>query len=157
MRLRPPDSPFSMRRGFTLIEVLTVIAIVGILTAVFVPGFNRSMDRWVVEHQTLRIVLAYRQAWVAARSQQRLALLRISADSIAIRTTRSSGSPDTTVVSVEPGPSLAGVDLQSPAHTAVFGPDGIGMGAANTTHILVKGNVTRRIVVSRLGRVRVSG
>jgi len=145
-----------MRRGFTLIEVLIVIGIVGILTAVVVPGFGRAADRWAVEHQTMRIVLAYRQAWVTARSQQRLALLRISADSITIRTTRSSGSPDTMVVSVEPGPSLAGVDLQSPAHTAVFGPDGIGMGAANATHVLVKGSATRRIVVSRLGRVRVS-
>jgi type II secretion system protein H len=145
-----------MRRGFTLIEVLIVIGIVGILTAVVVPGFGRAADRWAVEHQTMRIVLAYRQAWVTARSQQRLALLRISADSITIRTTRSSGSPDTMVVSVEPGPSLAGVDLQSPAHTAVFGPDGIGIGAANATHVLVKGSATRRIVVSRLGRVRVS-
>jgi prepilin-type N-terminal cleavage/methylation domain-containing protein len=144
-----------MRRGVTLVELLMVVTIMGILSAVVVPGAGRAMDRWAVEHQTMRIVLAYREAWVLARSQHRLALLRISADSIAIRTVRSAGSPDTSLSSIAPGPRLAGVELKSPAHTAVFGPDGVGMGAANTTHVLAKGSVTRRIVVSRLGRVRV--
>jgi hypothetical protein len=37
----------------------------------------------------------------------------------------------------------------------VFGPDGIGMGATNATHLLAKGGLTRKLVVSRLGRIRV--
>jgi type II secretion system protein H len=144
-----------MRSGFTLVEILTVIAVIGIVSAILIPGAVRSSDRAAVEYQAARIVLAYRQAWSTARNQQRLAVLRITTDSIAIRTIRSAGDPDTQLVSLEPGPVAAGVDLRSPSHTAVFGPDGIGLGAANATHVLVRGSVTRRIVVSRLGRVRV--
>lgn len=143
-----------MRRGFTLVEMLIVLAVIGIVTAVIVPGAGRSADRIAVEHQATRIVVAYRQAWIAARTQQRLAILRITPDSIAIRAVRGAADPDTVLVSLQPGPAMAGVTLQSSSHTAVFGPDGIGLGAANTTHILVKGAVTRKIVVSRLGRVR---
>jgi len=134
--------------------MLTVLVVIGIVTAVIVPGAGRSADRVAVEQQATRIVVAYRQAWMVARSQQRLAILRVAPDSIAIRMVRTSGDPDTVLVSIQPGPSAAGVLLQSPPHTAVFGPDGIGLGAANATHLLAKGSVTRRIVVSRLGRVR---
>ncbi|HLG06839.1 MAG TPA: prepilin-type N-terminal cleavage/methylation domain-containing protein [Gemmatimonadales bacterium] len=144
-----------MRHGFTLVELLVVLAVVGLMAAIVVPGSARQADRIAVEHQALRILLAYRAAWLAAQSQQRLALLRIAPDSIAIRTVRSTGDPDTALVSLEPGPAMAGVTLQSPARTAMFGPDGLGLGISNTTHVLIKGGARRQVVVSRLGRVRV--
>ncbi len=144
-----------MRKGYTLVEMLIVLVVIGIVTAIIVPGASRSADRIAVEHQAARIVAAYRQAWIAARTEQRLAILRIAPDSIAIRTVRGAADPDTILVMLQPGPNVAGVTLQNP-HTAIFGPDGVGLGASNTTHVLVKGDVTRRIVVSRLGRVRES-
>ena len=144
-----------MRRGFTLVELLVVLAVVGLMAAIVVPGSARQADRIAVEHQALRILLAYRAAWLAAHSQQRLALLRIASDSIAIRTVGSTGDPDTTLVSLEPGPAMAGVTLQSPPRTAMFGPDGLGLGISNTTHVLIKGGAQRQVVVSRLGRVRI--
>jgi len=144
-----------MRRGATLVELVTVLAILAILAAIVVPSAAREGDRLAVEHQAMRILLAYRGAWLTARSHQRLALLRITPDSLAIRSVRSAGHPETTLVSLTPGPSVAGVTLESPPRTAVFGPDGIGLGVSNTTHVLVKGSASKRVVVSRLGRVRV--
>lgn len=142
-------------RGITLLELVIVLALIGLLAGMVIPGSAALADRLAVEHQAARLLTAYRSAWVTARMQQRLAILRISADTLAIRTVRSSNDPDTLVAWIAPGPSLAGVTLASPAHTSVFGPDGLGLGLANTSHVLVKGGATRRVVVSRLGRVRI--
>jgi len=144
-----------MSRGATLLELLTVLAIIGVLAGIVVPGSAALADRLAVEHQASRLLVAYRSAWVAARMQQRLAIVRISADTLAIRTVRGAGDPDTVLAWSAPGPSVAGVSLTSPAHTSVFGPDGLAMGVANATHVLVKGSASRRVVISRLGRVRI--
>jgi prepilin-type N-terminal cleavage/methylation domain-containing protein len=144
-----------MPRGVTLFELLLVLVLVGILAGMVIPGSASLADRLAVEHQAARLLVAYRSAWVTARMQQRLALLEISADTLAIRTVQSAGSPDTLLAWLAPGPSVAGVALTSPSHTSIFGPDGLAMGLANTTHVLVKGSATRKVVVSRLGRVRV--
>ena len=145
-----------MQRGYTLIELLVVLAVIALLAAIVVPGSVREADRLAVDHQATRILIAYRMAWSTARAQQRLALLRITSDSLAIRTVRSAGDPDTVLASLSPGPSSAGVSLASSSHTFVFGPDGIGLGVSNFTHVLVRGNASRRVIVSRLGRVRIT-
>lgn len=144
-----------MRRGFTLLELLIILAIIGLIAGTVIPGSAALADRLAVEHEAARLLTAYRSAWVAARAQQRLALLRISPDTLAIRTVSSSNAPDTALAWIAPGPRQAGVTLVSPAHTSSFGPDGLGLGLSNTTHLLVKGNASRKVVVSRLGRVRI--
>ena len=145
-----------MRRGATLFELLAVLAIIGVIAGVAVPGASALADRLAVEHEAARIMMAYRSAWLAARRQQRLSLLRITPDSLAIRTVPSAGAPDTALYSVSPGPAPAGVALASPSHTTVFAPDGVAMGLSNATHVLRKGGAQRRVVVSRLGRVRIT-
>ena len=144
-----------MPRGVTLLELVIVLALIGLLAGIVIPGSAVLADRLAVEQQAARLLTAYRSAWVTARMQQRLAILRISADTLAIRTVRTADDPDTLLAWIAPGPSVAGVALSSPAHTSVFGPDGLGLGLANTSHVLVKGNATRKVVVSRLGRVRI--
>ncbi|NOT06703.1 MAG: type II secretion system protein [Gemmatimonadales bacterium] len=144
-----------MRRGFTLLEVVMVLMIVGLLASLALPGAAALADRLAVEHEVMRIVVAYRSAWSAARAQHRLALLRITADSLAIRTVGGSGAADTVLAWLAPGPANAGVVLRSSAHSILFGPDGVAMGAANARHVLERGGVRREVVVSRLGRVRV--
>lgn len=145
-----------MRRGVTLFELLLALTIIGILAALVVPGSAALADRLSVEHEAARLLVAYRTAWRFARSHQALAVLRITPDSLTVRTVPGAGSPDTTLVWLAPGPALAGVTLASPPHTAVLGPDGVGLGLANARHILTRGGISREVVVSRLGRVRIA-
>jgi Tfp pilus assembly protein FimT len=145
-----------MRRGATVFELVAVLAIIGLIAGIVVPGSSALADRLAVEHEAARIMMAYRSAWLAARREQRLSLLRITADSLAIRTVSSAGETDTALYSIAPGPSLAGVVLASPPHTTVYAPDGVAMGLSNATHVLRKGGAQRRVVVSRLGRVRIT-
>ena len=144
-----------MRRGVTLLELLVVLVVIGLLAGMVVPGAATLADRLAVEHEAARLLVAYRSAWLTARVQHRLALLRVTADSLAIWTVSSAGAPDTVLAWLAPGPGLAGVSIQGGPRTTVFAPYGAAMGFANTRHVLGRGNASRQVVVSRLGRVRV--
>jgi len=144
-----------MRRGVTLMELLLVLVIVGLLAGVVVPGAGARADRLAVEHQAARLLTAYRAAWLTARVRQRLAILRVTGDTLAIRTVSGAGAADTLLTWLEPGPAAADVALQSPPHTTVFAPNGIAMGLANARYVLARGRAVRQVVVSRLGRVRI--
>lgn len=144
-----------MKRGYTFVEVVVALAVMSALAGVAAPAAAVLADRLAVELQAARFLSAYRSAWLSARRGERIALLRITADTLAIRTVPSAGASDTTLEWVATGPAAAGVLLTSPSHTAVFGPDGVAMGLANARHVLRKGGAKREVVVSRLGRVRI--
>ena len=145
-----------MRRGVSILEIVMTLALLGALVTLAVPGATYLADRLAVEQEVARLLTAHRSAWMAASSRRHLALLRITPDTLAIRTVRSAGAADTLLVWLAPGPKSAGVSLTSPAHTTVFGPDGVAMGLSNARHVLERGGARREVVVSRLGRVRVS-
>ena len=144
-----------MRRGVTLIELLVVLVVIGLMAGIVVPGAASLADRMAVEHEAARLMVAYRSAWLTAKVQHRLALLQVTADSLAIRTVSSAGAADTTLTWLAPGPGLAGVAITAVPHVTVFAPNGAAMGFANTRHVLSKRGASRQVVVSRLGRVRV--
>lgn len=151
-----PATVDDMRNGATLLELMVVLAIIAVLAGLLVPGTVALGDRLAVEHEVARLLGAYRTAWSVARAHGRLAVLRVHPETLAVRTVPTAGAPDTALVWLVHGPARGGVRLESPAHTAVFGPSGITMGAANARHVLVRGRATRSVIVSRLGRIRVT-
>jgi prepilin-type N-terminal cleavage/methylation domain-containing protein len=140
-----------MRRGVTLLELVLVLAIMGLLTGIAIPRFQRVADGLAVHHAALEIVSAHRRARMSAILQSRLLELTIRPDSLAIRLP---GAQDDLWHAA--GPDAQGVNLTGPTHPLVFSPVGFTVGVSNGTYRLSRGAATRTIIVSRLGRLRVT-
>ena len=139
-------------RGHALIELLVVILLVAIASAVVVPSLRYAMDRRAVELEVQGLLRAHAEARMTAITTQRTALLTIAADSIVLRTARDG---DTLLVWRRPGPATVGITMAGAAHLFRFIPYGYSTGASNATYTLTRGAATRRVIIARYGRVRV--
>jgi type II secretory pathway pseudopilin PulG len=137
----------------SLFELMIALSVTGILTTTAVQAWTRFADRVAVEAAQGAVLNAYRRAQSAARAWGRPAEITVSTDSIVIRTV---GISDTVVLWRAPGPARSGVLLTPSSHVSSFGTSGVATGAANVSHVLQRGSVRRTVVVSRLGRVKVS-
>jgi len=134
------------------LELTLVLVVIGFLTTLGVRGAGSVADRVAVEAAQGSILNAYRRTQSVARAWGRPAELVVTIDSLVIRVV----TPiDTSVLWRAPGPGRDGISLTPSAHVTTFGPSGMATGAANVTHLLQRGAVSRRVVVSRLGRVKV--
>lgn len=139
-----------MHRGVTLPELLLAVVLAGLLTLLVVPRLAAFRDGAAVREEGVRLLVALDQARGAAvrlGSNTRLAL----SDSAY---TLSAAPIDTTVrLWRTPGPGSAAVRLTGAGAALLFGSSGVAVGASNRTLQLSKGSVTRRLVISRLGRI----
>lgn len=140
-----------MRRGVTLLELALVLAVTGLLFCIALPSLQRVTDGLAVHNAGLGIVSAHRRARITAILQNRALELTVSADSLAIRVPGAVGN-----LWHAPGPSADGVALQGPPHTMIFSPVGLTMGVSNATFRLTRGSAAQTVVVSRLGRIRIT-
>ncbi len=138
-----------MRRGITLFEIGVVLVIVGVLCAMAVPDLLRLMDRTRVRHAANEIVttLALARATAVARE------VRVAARFDPVRSTVVVASGGDTIVARDLG-AIYGISLQSNRDSVVYGPTGVGYGAANQTVVLRRGRAVDSLIISRLGRVR---
>jgi prepilin-type N-terminal cleavage/methylation domain-containing protein len=140
-----------MRRGVTLLELALVLAVTGLLFGIALPSLNRMADGLAVHNASLGIVSAHRRARLSAILQNRLLELTITADTLAIRVPGAPGN-----LWHGPGPSADGVALAGPPRTMTFSPVGITVGVSNASFKLSRGTATQTVVVSRLGRIRLT-
>ena len=141
-----------MRQGLTLVELLIVMTLVSLIGMITVPRLARPLASLRVEQEAHRVAAAHARARMIAVTSSRVALLRITADSMTIGTIE---GPDTIARWRGPGPAAAGVALTAPNRTLLFAPIGITYGVSNGTWTLSYRGVARRVIVSRLGRVRI--
>jgi prepilin-type N-terminal cleavage/methylation domain-containing protein len=139
-----------MVRGFTLIEVVTVVLLVGILAAVGTPTMIHAFDRLAVARAVNETVSFYRTARLAAVLRGRRVRLEFSSDELRAVF---EGSPDSTFLVVS-GPAAHRVSLSASRASVRFQPTGLGHGGANTKLVLRRGDAADSLATSRLGRIR---
>jgi len=138
--------------GFTVLELLVVICVAAILVTFWIPRAARLMD-WITTDRALHdMTTALAVARHGAVLQATRARLTISADTLRIDRLQGAGWEPWWRW---PGPASHGVALQVSNPIIVFGPNGMGWGASNTTIKLSRGSHVETITLSRVGRVKV--
>lgn len=140
-----------MRRAFTLPELLLVLALASILLGVAIPRFSAAVDRIEVAAAASHIAAAHQRARLMAITQGLVSVL--SVDPLVL-TIRRRGV--TVPLWSEAGPAAQRVSLAGPARQFTFSPEGFSLGLSNATLRLTRGSATRTVIISRLGRVRVT-
>lgn len=141
-----------IRRGSSLPELVVVVALTALASGLGVPALLHALDRRLVEAAARQLVDVHREARLVSVQTQRLALLRLTADTLELRTARGS---DTTLVWRRPGPRAFGVEVVGNPRVLRFIPYGYTIGGSNTSYAISKGAARRKVIISRLGRVRV--
>lgn len=139
-----------MRRAFTLVELMLVLAVLGILLGIAIPGLSLLLDRIEVEAAATHIVAAHQRARLLAITHGQVVRLSIDGARIAIYP-RNGPTP----LWSESGPLDTRVTLAGGAHQFTFSPEGFTLGLSNASLQLARGTSRRTVVISRLGRVRI--
>jgi len=140
-----------VRGGFTFGELIVVVAILAVLLALAGRRLGPALDRIATDGAARDVTTALAVARNAAVMQGTRARLRIAADSLRIDREESSGWQP---LARWPGPAAVGVALSVSNDEVMFGPLGLGWGAANTRVVLRRGSQIATITTSRLGRVK---
>lgn len=139
-----------MRRGTTLVEILLSLVLLSLLLGIALPRFAAMRDQLAVGAEAGRIAAAHRRARITAILQSRPVVLTISPDSLTL-----AAEADSAVRWIEAGPAAHGVTLAGGIKKITFSPIGITTGVSNATFRLTRGEASRTVVVSRLGRLRI--
>jgi prepilin-type N-terminal cleavage/methylation domain-containing protein len=140
-----------VRNGFSVPELLTVTAIVGLLVSIVTPPLGRALDQAAVHEGVDRFSAAHATARQLAISRSRLARLEVdrARKTATLSVQRTAKAWDT--VAVYPlGPAT--IACSNP--TLVFNPIGIGYGASNTRVVFSRGLAADTVTTSRTGRLR---
>jgi type IV fimbrial biogenesis protein FimT len=140
-----------MRRAVTLPELVLVLALVGILLGIAVPQLSSAMDRIEVHAAATRLVAAHNRARMMAVTQGQVVVLSVDPHAIILRR-----QGETAPLWSEPGPEASGVELAGSGAKFTFSPEGLTLGLSNASLRLARGSATRTVIVSRLGRVRIT-
>jgi prepilin-type N-terminal cleavage/methylation domain-containing protein len=141
-----------MTRGMTLPEMVVTLAVVGLTLSIAAPQLAAPLDAVAVEQAAGEIAAAHARARITAVVESRVTQLRVNADSLTLEVL-TPGGPERRWA--RPGPGALLVAMAGDARTLTFAPTGISMGFSNASWTLTKGSASRRIVISRLGRVRI--
>lgn len=142
-----------MRYGFSLIEIAVALAVMALVGAIAVPRAAAWLDQYATVSEARAIAGAHDRARILATVRHRAAILQVTADSLRIGLI---AGPDTVFTWRTSGPASRGVALTPSFREIRFSPLGITWGFSNATFTLTRGSARHRVIVSRLGRVRLA-
>ena len=142
-----------MKHGFTLAELLVAMALLAITAGLVAPRLQHPLDRLAVERAVYDFSASHLRARMLAVTRNRVTVLQLASDSVRIRVLAGS---DTVSYWSRPGPTVFGVALSGPNRWLRFHPAGIGYGFSNGSWTFDRGTSHRTVVISRLGRLRVT-
>ena len=135
--------------GFTLIELMIVIAITAILTALAVPSFSVTLDNQRISGAAEAVLSDLR--W--ARSE---AIKRNTEDPVPVLATNDGILPKTVYGSDFPSTTLSTASFSGGVAYTTFDPVR-GINSNNGTATIESDHYTGDVIVSSLGRVRICG
>lgn len=143
--------PQSMRPGFTVLEMLTVLAIIGVILLIAMPRVTGWRDGLAAQRAARELALFYSRVRLGAVFRARPVRIEFADDSLRAVF---EGPPDIPFLR-QPGPSYHGVSLTASRPVIRLAPTGFGWGAANTKLVLRRGAAAESLTTSRLGRLKV--
>ena len=130
-------------------EVAVVLAIIAVVGAIATPALLRRLDRTRVRHAAGEIVSGLALARTTAVARETYVSVRFDSARSAMIIVAGS---DTLLARLLG--EIHGVRVRSNRDSTVYGPTGLGHGAANQSVVLRRGDAEDTVVISRLGRVR---
>lgn len=77
-----PSKKNAMSKGFTLVEVLTVIVILGILASIAFPMINASLPKYRLRAAARELVIDFKKAKVEAVKRHRSVLIQFTRETV---------------------------------------------------------------------------
>ena len=141
-------------RGFTLIEILMVVTVIGLLTAIALPRIGDAMVAQNARAGRGAVISLHAKARAAAIQRGRSTRLVINGNSMIIVSQHPVTGAVDTVGNVEDLFDRFGVTLSTTRDTLSFDARGLGTESSATTVTVTKGAHTYQITISMWGRVR---
>lgn len=149
MRTNNP-SLLRSRHGYTLVEILAALTILGILLAIAVPRFSGMLNTNRVEQAIGGLTADLSLARIRAIRENRETVVRIDGSRYIVYVANGAGAASDTLKKVRLSDNYNGVTL-TPA-TIRFNSRGM-LNGQSTTIVATHGTNTRKLSITGLGRV----
>lgn len=139
----------SRMRGFSLLELLIVLTVIGIVLAIAIPRTRAELDRTMVRSAALDVRTTLGLARTLALASHAVVTVDVDSATGMLRVRRG----DEVIMRRTVGPAH-GVRLAATRDSLAYDPYGMGRGASNLSIRVRKGIAAETVFVSRLGRIR---
>jgi len=144
------------RRGFTLIEMLIVVTLIGLLLAIGLPFFRKTTENASVRGamDAMSGMHAVAKAVAISRGRSAALVMNSSTSQVWVVARKATSLALDTVGKVEDFNSRFGVTFTTTQGALIFTPRGIGSSLTGTIIVISKGGFSDTLTVTAAGRLK---